>query len=61
MTKALATNGTISIVGIQYDITDSVELDSGELCEIYYDVQSCEPYFILNDVKYYLNEFVKLD
>lgn len=61
MSKALATNGTISIVGIQYDIIDSVELDSGEHCEIFYDVQNSEPYFILNDVKYYLDEFIRLD
>lgn len=61
MSKILATNGSIGIVGIQYDIIDSVELDSGERCEIYYDIQNCEPYFILNDVKYYLDEFIRLD
>lgn len=61
MTKALATNGSMSIVSIQYDIIDSVELDSGERCEIFYDVQNSAPYFILNDIKYYLDEFIRLD
>lgn len=59
--KAIATNGTMNIVSIQYDIIDSVELDSGERCEIFYDVQNSEPFFILNDIKYYLDEFIRLD
>jgi len=59
MERIIASDGYIGITDIIYDIEDSVVLSSGEDCIIYYN--ETIPYFIYNNVKYYLNEFIKTD
>lgn len=55
--KVIGTNGYINIVDIIHEIDDFVVLDDGSQHIVWYGEES--PYFILNEEKYYLNEFVR--
>ena len=52
------TNGYITISHIIYEIDDFVVLDDGEQYIVDYTEET--PFFMINDSKYYLNEFMKV-
>ena len=52
------TNGYITIKYIIHEIDDFVILDNEEQYIVDYSEE--EPFFMINDSKYYLNEFMKV-
>lgn len=53
------TNGYITISYVVHDFDDFIVLDSGEQYIVDYSEEV--PFFMINDSKYYLNEFMKVN
>lgn len=52
-------NGYVTITNIIYEFDDFVELNDGQLHIV--DYTEDVPFFVADDVKHYLNEFMKVD